>query len=305
MPELPDSNSLPAKTFSWQLQGRVVAIDNGATLASLEGFKNLMQLNSFAVITFDPASRLHGKQHDLQDIEEFQLVPHATLGNGEPTTLFACLDPQVSSTLEPLLSSDLTAPEQQARTVIAQLPLPSIALDEIEGINSLDWLLLDDCNDNLSILRNGTQTLQQTLLIQVRVGFRPTYRNQSDLGSLLGWMSEHGFQLHCMRNTQFRSLFPEDLPLEIQGSEMSTADLIFIPSHERLYKLPHARLHKLAFLLSTFYKIHDLTYQLLSHIDASQGNQYLIKQGLLWEIDENERYFTLTAEYSPDIWQHA
>jgi len=60
MPELQDSNPLPAKTFSWQLQGRIVAIDNGATLASLEGFKKLMELNSFAVISFDPASRLHG-----------------------------------------------------------------------------------------------------------------------------------------------------------------------------------------------------------------------------------------------------
>lgn len=305
MPALPASHSLPAETFSWQLQGRIVAIDNGATLASLEGFQKLMQLNSFAVITFDPASRLHGKKEELQGIEEFQLVPHATLGNGEPTTLFACLDPRVSGTLEPLLTPGLNAAEQQARTIIAQLPLPSVALDEIEGINSLDWLLLDDCNDNLSILRNGTQTLQQTLLIQVRVGFRPTYRHQSDLGSLCGWMSEHGFQLHCMRNTQHRSLFPDDLPLEIQGSEIATADLIFIPSRERLDKLPHARLHKLAFLLSTFYKIHDLTYQLLSHIDVSKGKQYLIKQGLMWEIDEHERYFTLTAEYSPDIWQNA
>lgn len=305
MPKLQDSNPLSARTFSWQLQGRIVAIDNGATLASLEGFKKLMELNSFAVITFDSASRLHGKHDELQGIEEFQLVPHATLGDGKPTTLFACLDPQLSATLEPMLPSELTSAEQQARTVIAQLPLPSIALDEIEGINSLDWLLLDECNDNLAILRNGSQTLQQTLLIQVRVGFQPTYHKQSDLGSLLGWMGEHGFQLHCMRNTQYRSLLPEDLPLEFQGSEMFAADLIFVPSRERLYRLPRERMHKLAFLLSTYYKIHDLTYRLLSHIDESEGKQYLIKQGVLWEIDEHERYFTLTAEYSPDIWQHS
>ncbi len=303
MPEPQDSN-LSLEAFSWHLQGRIVAIDNGASLASLENFESLMQLNSLAVITFDPVSRLHGKD-ELKGIEEFQLVPHATLGNGEAASLFACLDPQLSGTLEPLPSPELTISEQHARTVLAKLPLPSLALDEIEGIKNLDWLLLDECNDNLSILRHGERTLQQTLLIQVRVAFQPIYRNQSDLASLLGWMSMHGFQLHCMRNTQYRSLLPEDLPWEIQGSEIFTADLVFVPSRERLYALPHERLTKLAFLLSTFYKIHDLTYRLLTHMDESKGKQYLIKQGLLWEVDEQEHHFTLTAEYSPDIWPHS
>ncbi|MBW6391407.1 FkbM family methyltransferase [Billgrantia antri] len=260
--------------FNWKLYSKIIAIDNGGKLLRQHGFDRLLSLNAFGLVAFDPTSRVTdpGRFESSQDV---QLFSHAVLGDGQPTTLYACLDPAFSSTLEPLPVDQQTSADAQGARVLTQLSINTVSLDSIEGLESLDWLILDDLNDAITILEHGKKALADTLLIQVRVAFQPTHRRQPSLAELQHWMARHGFRLYRLNDEAMRSYFPDTVPEEKrQASELVAADVIFLPSLERMAVLSNEQLTKLAFLLHTVYDIKDMAYALLVKVDEEQAGKY-------------------------------
>lgn len=296
------ANNLKKGDFSWKLEGRITVVDNGARLPAQKNFIELMALNAFGVIAFDPASKLHGEDH-LKEVDEFQLIPHTLLGNGEMATLNACLDPSMSGTLEPLEAGWVPKDKRQGSRVLTRLPINTITLDSIEGLDSIDWLLLDEFNDSLAVLEHGAQALRDTLLIHVRIPFLLTHRRQADLAGISQWMASHGFQCYRLNTPDYQSHFPEALELEKhQASQIASVEAIFTPDDPRIRSLTPDRLTKLAFLLDTIHDIHDYSYELLAKVDPVVAENYLISRGYLSQYDDEEATFTLTAEYSPAPW---
>ncbi|MDP3535933.1 MAG: hypothetical protein Q8S08_11140, partial [Halomonas sp.] len=193
--------------------------------------------------------------------------------------------------------------QKSTSQVIAKTPVSTVALDHIEGLPSIDWLLLDDRHDNVAILEHGNRALANTLLVQVRIPFRPTHHGQGDIAQISHWMARHGFRFYCFQNSALHSHLPTERTLEkVQASELLSADALFVPTDERLASMDAKQLTKLAFILHGVYKIYDFCYELFTHIDAKKAEDYLVAQGYVWPVDENETYFVLTEEYSPDIW---
>jgi len=151
----------------------------------------------------------------------------------------------------------------------------TVTLDSIEGLPSLDWLVLDHRNDSLATLRNGARALEQTLLIQATVCFGPGPENQPDLAGLCQWAGEHGFRLYRLDPVRHHSHLPEHLGPQRQASELRTAKALLLPVPSRLAELDHNRKTRLAFLLHTVYGIQDLAYALLSEVDETQAARYL------------------------------
>ena len=290
--------------FQWSFDGRVVVVDNGATFASSGTFRTFMDLGGFAVVAFDPNGRLAGRK-ELEEIAEFQVVPNSTLGNGEAVTFHACLDDSLSSTLEPLphLLQSGSGQALKVDPILARLPMPSVRLDDIEGLANLDWLILDALNDNAAILENGAKALADTLAIEIHVPFQPSHAGQAEFAAVNAWMSAHGFRFCRFNNIKLKTCFPDTLHLEkTQANDMHGATALFIPTDARLQAMPANALLKLSFLLHTVYHLHDFAYRMLEHADAALARRYLIAEGYLWPVDENETEFTLTGAYSPDIW---
>ncbi|MDR5887794.1 class I SAM-dependent methyltransferase [Vreelandella janggokensis] len=274
-----DAEGLPsrhAETFHWQLKGRVVVLDNAAQLPQQANFGELMASNSLAMVAFDPASRIAAES--VANIDEFQHVPHALLGDGQPTTLYATLDDSLSATLPPLPQQP--AALREGSSVLAKLPVNTVTLDGIEGLASLDWLILDERADALAVLENGTRALADTLLLQVRVVFQPTHEGQPTLTEVSHWASRHGFAFYRLHNPVHRSLLPprEDIP-HPQATQLANGDALFIPSTERLAALSPQQRQRLAFVLDTHFGIHDLPYQLLVDIDKALAERYLYIRG--------------------------
>ena len=63
--------------------------------------------------------------------------------SGKPTTLHACLENNYSSVLEPFPQLIQQTETKSPTQVLAQVPIPTIALDKIEGLASLDVLILE------------------------------------------------------------------------------------------------------------------------------------------------------------------
>lgn len=267
--------------FNWNLQGRVVAVDNSSKLLRNRSLELILRTRAFSVVAFDPRSLVKQPER-YTGHDAIQHVPHALLGDGQPGTLFACLDPQMSSTLRPLPAGQLSEPQSQSTQVLAELPIGTIALDSIEGLGRVDWLLLDEYSDAASILEHGRNTLKDTLLIEARIALQATHERQPSLDEMRHWGSRHGFRFHHFARMGHRSHFPvrEDLAKR-QSSELVNVEAVFIPDPERIRALTDDQRVRLAFLLHTIYGVRDLAHELLAMNDQLVAEHYLRSEKML------------------------
>ena len=293
--------------YHWTFTGRLVAVDNGSRFSSKESFKQVMELDSFSFISFDPLNKLT-QLTDLDTINELQVIPNTTLGNGHPVTRYDCLNEATSATLKPLaktLANTYATADKNSgpNRIIIEPAIASIALDDIDGLPHVDWLLLDEFNDNASILKNSGKTLSSSLLIDVRIPFQATHEGQAEFSVIHHFLTDYGFRFLRFQNTQYKTDLPTDLYLEQkQFSDTLIANALFIPTDDRLENMSENDLLKLGFLLHSIYKSKDTAYRMLNYVDSKLAKEYLVAEGFLWPVDENENEFTLTASYSPDIW---
>ncbi|MCP1305485.1 glycosyltransferase [Halomonas sp. R1t8] len=267
--------------FDWQISGKVIVLDNRAKLIKSGAADKLAALGAFGIVSFDPASEVDDPKQ-YEGSETIQVFQHALLGDGKPSTLYTCLAPEMSSTLAPLPEAQQPEHRRQGAKVLTKLPINTIALDSIEGLGSLDWLILDDLSDAMAILENGEKALKETLIIQVRIAFQPTHKRQPNLAEVQHWMSRHGFRFYRFNNEQHRSHLPESVPEEQrQATELTSADAVFLPSQERMVTLSDEQKLKLAFVLNTVFEAKDMAYELLNEVDLALGEKYLVAQGLV------------------------
>ncbi|MBZ9556968.1 MULTISPECIES: tetratricopeptide repeat protein [unclassified Modicisalibacter] len=260
--------------FHWRLEGKIVAIDNGGRLLGSDTIGQMLATGSLELIAFDPTG--DAAEDSLKHHDGVHYYPNVTLGDGQPATLHACLDPAMSGSLAPLDDTDQPDTVLQGRKVLTRLPLGTVALDRIEGLPSIDWLVLDARNDSATILDQGESALRDTLLIQARVAFQPTHERQPNLAELQHWGSRHGFRLYRLHHPRHRSA-ADSMAQETlhQATELVSAEAIFLPTRERLEALDDGQLLKLSFILHTAYGIRDLSYKILQYVDDDTADRYL------------------------------
>ena len=261
-------------SFDWQLDGQIVVLDNRASLLRQGAALKLLETGAFAMLAFDPGSEVKAPEQYAGN-PNLQVFPHALLGDGRQATLHACLDAAMSSTLQPLPAEHLPEALRQGAAVLTRLPINSIALDSIEGLPSVDWLILDALSDTLGILEHGRQALQQALLIQVRLSFQASHQGQCTLQQLRDWADSQGFHFLRLNAPQYRTLFPAAADF---SSQLESAEALLIPGKERLAAYPAASRKKLAFLLHAVFDARDAACRVLESIDPALCSGYL--QGL-------------------------
>ena len=303
--ELPDvSIGVVGETqaFEWKFDEPIIIADNAAVLPRHPDYPKWMASGHLAVIGFDPASLLSKKLEELKEFGELHHYPHALLGDGQPETLYATLDAEKSSTLKPLPEDQLQEYQREKLKVLAELPINTVALDNIEGLSSVDMLVLDDLHDAMKVLEGGEQTLKNTLLIQVKVAFQSTCKRQPNIAELQHWASRNGFRFYRLNTPNHISHLPESLPAEQrQATELTSADALFIPSYERVSSLSEAQRIKLAFLLHTIFGIKDLTYELLAGADKEKAESYLIGEGLVEALSDGLEKTSVLNESSCEV----
>lgn len=269
--------------FSFSFKGRIITLDHGGTLANSRNFVNLSELRTLTTIAIDPAGNVQAGEGLRASGHLEHFYTHFALGDGGPTALYACLETGLTSTLQPLPSDRQLSFVREGASVLTHLPVSSVRLDDIEGLSRVDWLVLDDRHDNLKIIRAGTRLIGDALLVQVRVMFAPVYENQPDLGSLTTTLSALGLRLLQINPSDYRSYFPADLKLEKthSGSQLFSADAVFIPDDARLQALDDNRRLKLAFLLHAVYQANDAAYSVLKHSNEQIARRYLESNGCL------------------------
>ncbi|MBZ0331719.1 glycosyltransferase [Halomonas sp. ANAO-440] len=290
------SPCLHTRGFDWQLKGKVIVLDNRAKLLRTGAADVLATTGAFGIVAFDPASEVI-KAKQYEGSEDIQVFQHALLGDGQPANLHACIAPEMTSTLPPLPTEMLPEHHRQGTQVIAQLPINTIALDSIEGLENLDWLILDELSDSMAVLENGKQALKETLLIQARVAFLPTHERQPSLTELQYWASRNGFRFYRFNDIHHHSHIPDNITAKkCPATDQENADVLFLPNQERIAKLGDEHKIKLAFVLSTVFEADDMAYKLLLSVDPQRAMLFLESKGLLAKDPVG-----LTAPSKPDL----
>ena len=267
--------------FTWQLKGKIVVLDNRASLIKNGLADQMAETKAFGIVAFDPASEVKNAKK-YEGSEYIQLFQHALLGNGDATTLHACVAPELTSTLTPLSAEKLPKRHHLGAKLLAELPINSIALDSIEGLESLDWLILDELSDAMSVLENGKESLTDTLMIQARVAFQLTHEHQPSLAELQHWASRNGFRFYRFHNIRHYSHLPEELNARNPcATEQESGDALFLPSHERMAALSDENKTKLAFILSAGFAAHDMAFDLIADVNQEKALEFLEGQGLM------------------------
>ncbi|MCS2608329.1 glycosyltransferase [Halomonas dongshanensis] len=290
-----------AENFTWQLKGKIIVLDNRASLIKRGLADQMAATGAFGIVAFDPASEIKTpKQYEGSDT--IQLFQHALLGDGQPTTLHACVAPEMSSTLAPLPAEQLPGRYHLGTQEIAELPINTVALDSITGLESLDWLILDELSDAMAVLENGKQYLEQTLLIQARVPFQLTHDKQPSLAELQYWASRNGFRFYRFHNISHYSHLPEKVNERSPcASEQESADILLLPDAERLGTISKERKVKLAFILSSVFAAHDIAFELLSEVDQDKALAFLEARSLLPRLPEQRNVKSVMPPAGPVV----
>ncbi|MBT2772434.1 glycosyltransferase [Halomonas sp. ISL-60] len=275
-----------ANDFTWQFKGKVMVLDNRASLIKSGLAEQMAATKAFGIVAFDPASEVKdAKQYDGS--EYIQLFQHALLGDGTAATLHACVAPEMTSTLTPLPADKLPKRHQLGAKPLAELPISSIAIDSIEGLGNLDWLILDELSDAMAVLENGKKALIDTLLIQVRVPFQLTHEKQPSFAELQHWASRNDFRFYRFHNISHYSHLPDELNARAPcATEQESADVLFLPSYERMAALSDENKTKLAFILSAVFAAHDVAFDLMADVSKEKALEFLEAQELLPKAPE-------------------
>lgn len=262
-------------SFQFTFQGKIVTVDHGVALASRPYFRDLAWLQACTVVAVDPASRLAHAEALQREGRVQHYHAHVAFGDGSPGVLYACLDSALSGTLEPLPHATLPASLRHGATVLTKLPLPTTRLDDIAGLERVDWLFLDDTHDHLKILDGGRRLIGTALMLQCRIRFLPTYRGQADLGALSAALGAMGFRLLRLDHMQYASQMDGSPHTAGEtGSQLLTADAIYVPDDARLDRMEANDLRKLAFIAHTAYRCTDLAHHVLKRIDEATADAY-------------------------------
>lgn len=274
----PVTKNKSGRSFDFSMQGQVVAVDHGGILAASDKHARLHRLGVLTTIVIDPCGNMDPDitVGDRGDIQHY--LSHCALGDGQPAVLHACIDPTLSGTLRPL-PQEHQAPElRQAAKSLLQLPIPTYQLDSIEGLDRVDWLVLDGCHPVGKILDGARRMLASTLLAQVRVYFQPVFEHQAGFSEVSAALEAVGLRLLRFDSPKYHSYLPSEHSVPYGGSKLQYMDAIFVPDEARIRALDTPQQNRLAFLAHAAYGLQDFAYHVLSLGDEANARRYLAAQ---------------------------
>ncbi len=188
-------DALSALWAMWPDAVPLHVVDVGAN--PIEGdapYKALLQRGYCTVTGFEPqAEALAALDAKKSDRETY--LPDA-LGDGRAATLYQYRQSGFTS-LFPIRAEAVALLGWRHMTrEVAQHPLITRRMDEIDELRQVDFLKIDVQGSELAIISNGSEKLAQAVAVQTEVRFLPLYQGEPAFGDLDAELRRQGFQFH-------------------------------------------------------------------------------------------------------------
>ncbi|WP_375057617.1 tetratricopeptide repeat protein [Zobellella sp. DQSA1] len=270
--------------FSFTFEGRIVTVDHGGLLVGSPEYLELHNTGAFNTICFDPTGRVKDPQLLPKD-GYLHHYPMACLTDGGPATLYLGHDPDTTGSLKPLPADQQPVGMEQVAEVISELPLTTTRLQDIQGLDHIDWLILDNMHGIEAVLDGAGDLIDSVLLIQIKSNFISTHKNQKTFDKIHQIITRYDLDFLQLKNQKYISDYPvKKTIIKKQASQLITSDFIFIKSMRKLINVSNNRKKKLSFILHNFYKTKDTSYRILDSISPKIGENYLISNGIINKV---------------------
>jgi FkbM family methyltransferase len=255
------------------LAGQVDIVDIGAHgTPSFEVYTPLLS-GKASVIGFEPnpneCTRLNLKANRSRRFEPFAIA------DGGQHTFHICRSPLTSSLLRPNRPL-LVRYENLSELceVVALEQIATVRLDDVVGIERIDFLKIDVQGATLSVLQGAPRLLANTLVIHSEVEFSPIYEGEALFSECEQYLRTRGYMFHHFHQIEGRRVRAGDRFVGVKASQQLWADAVFVPDHARLDTLSANALARFALIMHLIYDACDFTMSCLARIDKALGTSY-------------------------------
>ncbi|WP_286931852.1 tetratricopeptide repeat protein [Leclercia sp. UBA5958] len=252
--------------FEFKLPGKISTMDYGSNLVTRAKFVTLTGFDAFFFILMDTVGIVQETHLPLRR----KLIQHITLhalGDGKAAPIWLCLDSHQSSNLKPLSNT--------GAQIVTELKVQTSRLDDIHGLEKLDWFALDNRYDLKPVFEFGQRILANCLAVEVRVTFNDTHEGQSGFDDIRRSLKNSGFVFHCFNDIEYSKPLTAQTGDPLASTQMEAAKALFIPSAVRLEEMDIGQREKLAFILHVAYDLKHAAYTVLNTGSVERGENYL------------------------------
>ena len=255
---------------------RITIVDVGALMTGeeKEPYAALIENGHARLVGFEPDPEGCARLNDTYG-PPHRFFPHF-LGDGGPATYYETSYPMTGSLYKPnekLLMQFNTL--HDLTTLKAEHPVDTTRLDDVDGLEDIDFLKMDVQGSELTILQNGPKRLADCMIVQAEVSFVPLYEKQPLFADVDDFLRAAGFQFHYFRTMGKRCYSPLVVGGDVTAGlrQMLWADAVYIRDPLGLAAAPVDKLLRMAILLNDVFQSYDLCLLVLGEADKLAGSR--------------------------------
>lgn len=191
------------------------------------------------------------------------------VGNGEEARLKICRARGMTSVLTPDQHMLNQFPNfSKWGQIVGETLVKTRRLDDINEIESLDFLKIDIQGAELSVFKHGQKQLKQAVAIQTEVSFLPLYKDQPIFGEIDLELRKQGFVPHAfaaIKKFMIAPLRNEKNPYAAIN-QLLEADVVYARDFTHPDGMSTEQLKHLALIAHHCYGSFDLTINCLQHL---------------------------------------
>jgi FkbM family methyltransferase len=286
---------------------RISILDVGAALLERPPYQGLVDAGRARVLGFEPDAAA------CERLNQQFGAPHRFFpvfaGDGRHATFHETNWSPTGSLYEPNTPMlEMFQNLAELMTPVAQHPVQTTPLDDLEDIDDVDFVKIDVQGSELAVLRNATRVLSGALLIQTEVEFVEMYKGQPMFADVDTFLRGAGFQFHTFSGAGGRAFKPMVIngdvnvgPLSVGARQFLWADACYVRDWRHLDALSDDKLAKYAVLAHDLLQSFDLAHLALMKLDHRNGQglaeRYMrqLADGTLAEVNLSGR----SAEADP------
>jgi FkbM family methyltransferase len=219
----------------------------------------MLQSGLCTVTGFEPQPDALAELHRRKGPFETYL-PYA-VGDGETHRLMIARESGMTSLLRPdakrlALFNGFT----EWGTVIDEVAVSTVRLDDIEEVGEFDFLKIDIQGGELMTFQNGRRKLADAVAVQTEVSFVPLYKHQPVFGQVDLELRSQGFLPHCFPAVKRWAIAPMVFGnnFRIGQNQLLEADIVYVRDIAYPQRLTDEQLSHLAMIAFHVYGSTDL-----------------------------------------------
>lgn len=230
------------------------------------------------------AARLIGFEPDVEACEKLRELygPPSTffpyfIGDGRPGVYYQTNWGPTGSLLKPNRRVlEVFQNLHELMTLVAEHPVQTRRLDDVEGLGDVDFIKLDVQGAELMVLQGAERVLKDVSVVQVEVEFLEMYENQPLFADVDRYLRGQGFKFHTFLGFGSRCFKPMLVNNDPNKGihQILWSDALYVRDWLKLEALSADKIINYATLLHEVVGSPDLCLGLLEHLDSRAGTAH-------------------------------